>query len=89
MLTSEPERLMRHLWTRGFDATCGASNLLYVPAPQGRSSPANAMRLMAEVLYLPLFPSATTREMQEMASAVREFETAPSSPRERSLTTVH
>jgi perosamine synthetase len=89
MLTPEPERLMHHLWTKGFDATCGASNLLYVPAPEGRPAPANARRLMAEVLYLPLFPSATTREMQMMASAVREFETAPSSPRERSLTTVH
>lgn len=89
MLTPEPERLMHHLWTKGFDATCGASNLLYVPAPEGRPAPVHAMRLMADVLYLPLFPSATTREMQEMANAVREFETAIPPRHELSLTTVH
>jgi dTDP-4-amino-4,6-dideoxygalactose transaminase len=89
MLTPEPERLMHHLWSKGFDATCGASNLLSVPAPEGRPAPVHAMRLMAEVLYLPLFPSATTREMQEMANAVRDFETATPPRHELSLTTVH
>jgi dTDP-4-amino-4,6-dideoxygalactose transaminase len=89
MLSPEPERLMHHLWAKGFDATCGASNLLYVPAPDGRPAPVHAMRLMTEVLYLPLFPSAATREMQEMANAVREFETATPPRHELSLTTVH
>lgn len=86
MLTPDPERLMRHLWTRGFDATCGASNLLFVPAPNGRALPAQSMRLMTEVLYLPLFPGATTTELRELANAVREHET--SFRDERSLTTV-
>jgi dTDP-4-amino-4,6-dideoxygalactose transaminase len=74
MMTSQPEILMRQLWARGFDATCGASNLVSVTAPAGRDVPAQAERLMEEVLYLPLYPSATTREMQEMARAVRELE---------------
>ena len=35
---------------------CGASKWLgYVPAPDGRPAPEHAMRLMTEVLYLPLF----------------------------------
>ncbi|HTE47465.1 MAG TPA: DegT/DnrJ/EryC1/StrS family aminotransferase [Gemmatimonadaceae bacterium] len=86
MLTPDPERLMRHLWKQGFDATCGASNLLFVPAPDGHPRPAQSIRLMTEVLYLPLFPGATKHEMQKLAAAVREHET--SSQRDWSLTAV-
>ncbi|MEO8336090.1 MAG: DegT/DnrJ/EryC1/StrS family aminotransferase [bacterium] len=77
MLTSQPEELMHQLWSRGFDATCGASNLISVKAPDGCTAPANAERLMEEVLYLPLYPSSSASEMREMARAVRELEHEP------------
>lgn len=77
-LTPEPERLMRHLWRHGFDATRGASNLTCVPVPDGHPVPANAQRLMAEVLYLPLYPSATSGELRRMARVIQEF--GPASP---------
>jgi perosamine synthetase len=73
MMASQPELLMRDLWARGYDATCGASNLTSVKAPSGRAAPVQAERLMEEVLYLPLYPSATQSEMREMARALREL----------------
>ena len=73
MMTSQPEQLMHALWATGFDATGGASNLVSVQAPAGRPAPVQAERLMAEVLYLPLYPSASTSEMRAMARAVREL----------------
>jgi perosamine synthetase len=72
MMTSQPETLMRELWGKGFDATCGASNLTSVKAPAGRAAPVHAERLMEEVLYLPLYPSAKPSEMREMGRALRE-----------------
>lgn len=77
MLTSQPEATMQQLWARGFDATCGASNLISVKAPAGRAVPVQAERLMDEVLYLPLYPSSSPGEMREMARAVRELEHEP------------
>ena len=79
MATAQPERLMHHLWTQGYDATRGASNLVCVPAPRGRASAQQAARLMADVLYLPLCPSATASEMQQLAGALRAYD-AVSSP---------
>ena len=77
MLTSQPVELMHELWARGFDATCGASNLVSVKAPEGRAVPVQAERLMDEVLYLPLYPSSSAEEMRAMARAVRELEHEP------------
>jgi dTDP-4-amino-4,6-dideoxygalactose transaminase len=77
MLTAQPQELMHQLWARGFDATCGASNLISVRAPMGRAVPVQAERLMEEVLYLPLYPSSSAEEMREMARAVRELEHEP------------
>ncbi len=74
MMTVDPDRLMRQLWARGFDATCGASNLTCVPAPEGRPVATQAARLMREVLYLPLHPSVTRGEMRAMAHAVRDLD---------------
>ncbi len=77
MLTSRPRELMHQLWARGFDATCGASNLISVKAPAGRAVPTHAERLMQEMLYLPLHPSSSASEMRDMARAVRELEHEP------------
>ena len=73
MQAARPETLMRALWEKGYDATCGASNLICVLAPAGRTEPVQAQRLMAHVLYLPLYPWATADEMRGMARAVREL----------------
>ena len=48
-----------------------------VKAPAGRPAPAEAERLMEEVLYLPLYPSSSASEMREMARVVRELEHQP------------
>ncbi len=77
MLTAQPSALMHQLWARGFDATCGASNLISVKAPAHRPAPVQAERLMDEVLYLPLYPSSSATEMRAMARAVRELEHEP------------
>jgi dTDP-4-amino-4,6-dideoxygalactose transaminase len=74
VLTRDPDRLMRRLWARGFDATRGASNLTFVPAPGNRPVPSQAARLMREVLYLPLYPSAGPDEMRAMGRAIRELD---------------
>ena len=74
--TNEPERLKQHLWAKGFDATAGASNLLSVPAPDGRRAAENAERFMREVLYLPLYPDATTTQMKSLARVLRDYEPA-------------
>ena len=71
MLAPKPDALLRAMWKSGYDATCGASNLICVLAPDGRTEPVQSQRLMAHVLYLPLYPSATADEMRGMARAVR------------------
>ncbi|MEO7456448.1 MAG: DegT/DnrJ/EryC1/StrS family aminotransferase [Gemmatimonadaceae bacterium] len=76
VMTPEPERLKLHLWAKGFDATAGASNLLSVPAPEGRHVAENAERFMREVLYLPLYPDATTTQMRSLARVLRDFDPA-------------
>jgi perosamine synthetase len=70
---TQPNELVRALWERGYDATRGASNLVCVPAIEGRPSPAAARRFMDEVLYLPLAPGATTEEMLRMAADLRRL----------------
>jgi dTDP-4-amino-4,6-dideoxygalactose transaminase len=77
-LTPRPDALMHHLWSRGFDATRGASNLTSVPAPAGRPEPVAAQRFMSEVVYLPLFPGASAAEMTRLGDAVREFDDSES-----------
>jgi hypothetical protein len=74
MQTSNPDRLMRQLWSRRIDATCGASNLTSVSAPAGRVPATQAERFMSEVLYLPLCPTATNAELLEIARAVKALE---------------
>jgi dTDP-4-amino-4,6-dideoxygalactose transaminase len=73
IMAAQPDRLMRQLWSRGIDATCGASNLTAVPAPAGRRAPLNAERFMHEVLYLPLYPKISDVETRAMARAVRSL----------------
>ena len=77
MMTPEPDALMHHLWDHGYDATRGASNLVSVPAPEGWPVPVCAERLMMNVLYLPLCPSASPQQMQRMAAVIRDYHAAP------------
>jgi dTDP-4-amino-4,6-dideoxygalactose transaminase len=72
-LSPEPERLMKHLWRHGFDATRGSSNLVCAPALEGRPAPRYAEQLMKEVLYLPLHPAATPAELDRMADVLLKF----------------
>lgn len=71
-----PERLIRYLWDRGFDATRGASSLGAVGPAASRPEvvPREALKLMEGLVYLPFFRGVTAGELQELASAVAKFE---------------
>jgi perosamine synthetase len=75
ILHESPDRLMRHLWTRGFDATRGATSLCVVDPPADRADlePAEARQALARILFLPLDPGVTRRDIERMAQAVNDF----------------
>jgi dTDP-4-amino-4,6-dideoxygalactose transaminase len=79
-------KLHRSLVRAGFDATRGASNLVSVPAPGGTPAPANAERMMQEVLYLTLHPAATPRDIHRLALAIRDHIDASAAEPEPALT---
>jgi len=66
ILTCEPERLLLFLWTQGFDATRGASNLTCVPGSD--------RQFLNQVVYLPLYPRASNTDLRHMARVIGRFE---------------
>jgi perosamine synthetase len=68
----DPDRLIRFLWTRGFDATRGASSLCVVQAPAERpeTDPAGSRRMFERLLYLPLHEGMNGRDVERLARAV-------------------
>jgi dTDP-4-amino-4,6-dideoxygalactose transaminase len=78
---SAPDELMRFLWRKGFDATRGASSLHVVDAPSGRKelTPTQAQDAMQHLLYVPVYPEATQRDIERLAQATIEFERRNSS----------
>jgi len=72
----EPQRLIAHLRSHGFDATRHASSMTVVPAPPGRESlhPARAAGLMDALVYLPMYPRMQDADVERLARAVVEFE---------------
>jgi dTDP-4-amino-4,6-dideoxygalactose transaminase len=75
ILHETPERLMRYLWTKGFDATRGESSLCVVnpPADRPETVPAEANHAMARFLYLPVYPGVTPRDTERLADAIVDF----------------
>jgi dTDP-4-amino-4,6-dideoxygalactose transaminase len=76
ILHETPEQLMRNLWTKGFDATRGASSLYIVDPPTDRPEmlPAEAKEAFNRLLYLPVYAGMSRRDIERLAYAVTEFD---------------
>jgi dTDP-4-amino-4,6-dideoxygalactose transaminase len=76
--SDDPETLTRVLWAHGFDATRKASSLTVVPPPDQRTpDPLNARRLLARLVYLPMYPQLGARDLLRLGQIVRDVERAP------------
>jgi len=75
ILHAAPEELISYLWSRGFDATRGASSMAVVepPADRPETEPAEARQAFAQLLYLPVYGGLSPRDVQRLANAVGEF----------------
>ncbi|MBP0020511.1 MAG: DegT/DnrJ/EryC1/StrS family aminotransferase [Cyanobacteria bacterium SBLK] len=75
ILCPDPERLMRHLWDRGFDATRGGSSLYVVEAPENRPemTPTEAKRAFQQLLYLPIYTGVSLPEIERLARALNDI----------------
>jgi perosamine synthetase len=67
-----PEPLMQHLWTKGFDATRGASSLSVVepPAQRPETTPTEVRKVFEEILYLPVYVGVSIQELEKLARIV-------------------
>lgn len=76
ILSKSPERLIRHLWSQGFDATQGASNLTVVPPPEDRPELRDtpSQEVMERVVYLPIYSGLSEKDLRRLAHAVADFE---------------
>jgi dTDP-4-amino-4,6-dideoxygalactose transaminase len=73
--SKQPDRLVRHLWGEGFDATRGASSLYAVPAAgDSGTDAAEARRMIDQVVYLPVDSGARVADLRRLAEAVLCFE---------------
>jgi len=80
--SADPAGLIARLWSRGFDATRGASSLAVVSPPGDRTEaePVAARAAMANLLYLPVSPLVSRRELAAMAEVVNDAAAAGSQP---------
>jgi perosamine synthetase len=71
--------LVRCLWHHGFDATRRGSSLEAVSAPADRPSlePHAGKRMLARVVYLPVYPRQSAGDSARLAAVVNEFEAGP------------
>jgi perosamine synthetase len=75
VLNESPNKLVEHLWRKGFDATRGASNLYAVPPPARHldSTAEEALTVMEQILYLPVYAGLSDRDLETLASAIISF----------------
>jgi perosamine synthetase len=75
ILCEAPDDLVKHLWERGFDATRGTWSLYPVPPVPGRPDVAapEAHRAMDRIVYLPVYPGVSERDLARLAAALGEF----------------
>lgn len=74
--TRAPDDVVRRLWERGFDATRGAWSLYCLPAPAaGPHLEATVARdAMRGIVYLPVYPEVSARDLERLAATLRELE---------------
>ena len=73
ILSAAPDDLVRYLWSRGFDATRGASSLTVVPPPTGRPLAAQSEAALAQTLYLPVDPHMSAGDVDRLVNAIEDW----------------
>lgn len=74
MQTRSPDQLVQLLWQHGFDASRGTSSVCVLDSPSNPTArPTEALRVMAQLVYLPMVPALGDRDLQRLAQLIREF----------------
>ena len=72
VVVPDPEALILGLRRRGFDASRATSSIAVVEAPAGRSSPAEASRMMSRLVFLPVYPDIPSLAIDEIVDVVND-----------------
>jgi dTDP-4-amino-4,6-dideoxygalactose transaminase len=74
--SADPESLVRALRDEGFDVAQGTSAIEVVNPPAGRDElePTEARRLMAGIVFLPVYPELSDRTLERLAEAAGRAE---------------
>ena len=77
ILTNRPAQLAQYLARHGFDATRTASSLVAVlpPASHHDGLPTQAIQMMNELVYIPMYPPLSSSETERLGRLVVDFET--------------
>lgn len=70
-----PEQVAMYMTSHGFDVTCGATQLAYVPvdpSSNGVAAPIHAEEIMKGLIYLPVTPESPDWALDKMANCLRE-----------------
>lgn len=75
----QPDELVRHLWSAGFDATRAASSMSLVESSDSAAEPCRSAReSLSRLLYLPFDPAMTHDDIQRLADSIKSFSSTPS-----------
>ncbi|HEX6709022.1 MAG TPA: DegT/DnrJ/EryC1/StrS family aminotransferase [Rubrobacter sp.] len=72
VVVPDPEALILSLRQRGFDASSATSSIAAVEAPAGRSSPAEAFRMMSGIVFLPVYQNLPPHAFDAMVELVND-----------------
>lgn len=71
-----PEQLQQYLWHRGFEASRVTTHIGTVEPPRDRAElqPLEAQQAIEQILYLPVYPGISARDLQRLAAAISAFD---------------
>jgi dTDP-4-amino-4,6-dideoxygalactose transaminase len=69
VVADDPDGLVAALRRAGFDATRGTSAIAAIEPPPGEHDPAEARRLLAGIVFLPVYPELPGRTLDRLAAA--------------------
>jgi dTDP-4-amino-4,6-dideoxygalactose transaminase len=72
VVVPDPESLSVALWIRGLDASRATSSIAVVEASEGQMPPKHAHRMMAGIVFLPVYPGLPSCAFDEMVDVVNE-----------------
>jgi dTDP-4-amino-4,6-dideoxygalactose transaminase len=72
VVARDPDDLVHALREAGFDATRGTSAIAAIEPPPGRPDliPAEARRLMAGIVFLPVYPELSRKSLERLVAAI-------------------